>query len=130
MRTPFVVPVSATEQPEWYAPTRLTLCLTLPPCRSGDEPGDWGLVRNNKYYGLHGPGGMFASNESHPLRHILMPPHARPWYRQYYDSRQVAAFGDDARYFPLGSRPEFPDVDPGTYKAAPDRYGLLCTTLI
>lgn len=56
---------------------------------TGDEAGDWGLVRNNKYYGLHGPDSLLPSNETHPLRHIIMPPFARPWFRQYFDSRQV-----------------------------------------
>lgn len=33
---------------------------------TGDEQGDWGLKRKGKYYGLHGPGNLFSSNETHP----------------------------------------------------------------
>ena len=77
---------------------------------TGDEAGDWGLKRNGKYYGLHGPGGLFKTNESHPLGHIILPKYAKPYFRQYYDERQVDAFGANVRFLPLGSRLEFPDI--------------------
>eukprot|EP00039_Didymoeca_costata_P000222 m.44628 g.44628 ORF g.44628 m.44628 type:complete len:423 (+) comp10128_c0_seq1:216-1484(+) len=78
---------------------------------TGDEAGDWGLKRRDKYYGLHGPGNMFPSNNSHPHGHIILPSYAKPWFRQYYDNRQVEVFGNDVRFIPLGSRLEFPDLD-------------------
>ena len=64
---------------------------------TGDEGGDWGLVRKGKYYGLHGPGNLLPSNVTSPLKHILMPGYAKPWFRQYYDVRQEQAFGTDFR---------------------------------
>eukprot|EP00049_Salpingoeca_infusionum_P000043 m.36740 g.36740 ORF g.36740 m.36740 type:complete len:545 (+) comp10032_c0_seq4:90-1724(+) len=88
---------------------------------TGDEAGDWGLVRNGKYYGLHGPDSLLPSNESHPLRHILMPEYVTPWFRQYYDSRQIQAFGTKAIYVPLGPRFEFPDLSDVTLKLSSQR---------
>jgi hypothetical protein len=56
---------------------------------TGDEAGDWGLKRMGKYYGLHGPGMLFPSNESLLNSPIILPDYAKPWFRQYYDDRQV-----------------------------------------
>lgn len=88
---------------------------------TGDEAGDWGLKRNGKYFGLHGPGSLFPTNESDPRGPIMLPDHAKLRFRQYYDAKQVGAFGDDVRYLPLGSRLEFPDLDPRQHVVAPQR---------
>lgn len=92
---------------------------------TGDEAGDWGLTRNGKYYGLHGPGAPFSSNESHPLQHILLPAYAKPWFRQYYHTQQVATFGHDVVHLPLGSRTEFQPPDPANILPASKRLGCL-----
>lgn len=89
---------------------------------TGDEAGDWGLKKKNgKYFGLHGPNGIFPTDEDHPLGRIILPPHAKPWFRQYFDSRQGEAFGNDVRYIPLGSRVEYPDMVGKPLKPAPER---------
>lgn len=89
---------------------------------TGDEAGDWGLKKKNgKYFGLHGPNGMFPTDEEHPLGRIILPPHAKPWFRQYFDSRQGEAFGNAVRYIPLGSRIEYPEMRGKVLKPAPDR---------
>lgn len=89
---------------------------------TGDETGDWGLKRNGKYIGLHGPGGPFPTNETDPMEHIILPEFAKPWYRQYYDSRQLKAFKGNALFMPLGSRAEFPNLTADQLKPINDRY--------
>jgi hypothetical protein len=89
---------------------------------TGDEAGDWGLKRKGKYFGLHGPSSkMFPTEEDHPLGRIILPTHAKPWFRQYFDSRQTEAFGNDARFLPLGSRIEYPEMSEKVLLPAPER---------
>eukprot|EP00041_Stephanoeca_diplocostata_P025640 m.676433 g.676433 ORF g.676433 m.676433 type:complete len:592 (+) comp22790_c1_seq10:127-1902(+) len=83
---------------------------------TGDEIGTWGLTQlNGIAIGPHGKdkNGVytkFKSNETSTFGEILLPPEIFPLYRQYFHYRQVGAFGDRVRFFPLGSRYEFPDI--------------------
>jgi hypothetical protein len=91
---------------------------------TGDEAGDWGLKRNGKYFGLHGPGNLLPTDEAHPLGRIIVPEYAKPWFRQYYDTRQTEAFGNDTRFLPLGSRLEFPNLKGKSLPRAAERQFL------
>jgi len=59
-------------------------------------------------------------------RHVSLqlPQDIFPFFRQYYDYRQVEAFGSDVMFIPLGSRAEFPDIVPEQVKVATKRYAL------
>jgi hypothetical protein len=97
-------------------PERSVLVLT------GDEIGNWGLTHQGHAMGPHGDGEPFDTAEDSAHGHILLPPHIRPFFKQYYDWKQAEAFGSDMEFIPLGSRSEFPDIDPNSFKAASQRY--------
>ena len=82
----------------------------MPPARTatGDEIGNWGLGNGERRFGPHGAGRPFGTNESSPFKHILLPDHVFPMFKQYHHHKQVASFGDRVRFVPLGSRNEFP----------------------
>jgi hypothetical protein len=92
-----------------------------------DENGDWGLSHNDKAIGPHGAGGTFKTNTSHALGHIILPPQILPFFRQYYDARQIAAFGANVDFIPLGSRVEYPDIELSTSKPASQRFSPFCS---
>lgn len=96
-------------------PERSALVLT------GDEIGNWGLTHQGHAMGPHGDGEPFDTAENSAHGHILLPPHIRPFFKQYYDWKQAEAFGSDMEFIPLGSRSEFPDIDPNSFKAASRR---------
>lgn len=52
---------------------------------------------------------------------MQLPKTVYPFFRQYYDWRQVAAFGDGVLFLPLGSRAEFPDISPSQIQPASSR---------
>eukprot|EP00911_Craspedida_sp_UC1_P002860 UC1_evm1s2094 len=57
-----------------------------------------------------------------PPPHIGLPDSVLPIFRQYYDARQVAAFGaGNVLTLPLGSRREYPDITPDQIVPAPRR---------
>lgn len=88
---------------------------------TADEIGNWGLGNGDRRFGPHGPGRDFKTNESSEYKHILLPDRIFPIFKQYHHYRQLAAFGDNVRFVPLGSRNEFPDVPPSMVKVAPQR---------
>ena len=106
--------------PNWWLqnwPPRTVLVLT------GDEMGRWGLKYRGRYFGPFGDDreSFFRENATGEHPHIRLPPTVRPWFRQYYDPKQQAAFGEDALFMPLGSRAEFPDFDPAKLKPPAER---------
>ena len=88
---------------------------------TGNELGDWGLTHHNRSIGPHGNKGIFKTN---PFGTIILPPQVLPFFRQYYDAHQVAAFGDNVDFMPLGSRQEYPTLDPSTSKPASQRLAV------
>eukprot|EP00050_Salpingoeca_kvevrii_P023103 m.138036 g.138036 ORF g.138036 m.138036 type:complete len:445 (+) comp9943_c0_seq5:175-1509(+) len=115
----FVWDTGAT--PNWILqnwPDHSLLLLT------GDESGVWGLKARGRHWGPFGDGDeiYFKSNSSSEWDHILLPRGLRPWFRQYCDTKQVAAFGHDSFvYVPLGSRSEFPEIQPDEIRPASER---------
>ena len=90
-----------------------------------NELGNWGLTHKDRAIGPHGPGQPFETSED---GHIILPPQIMPYFRQYYSQQIWDAWGDDVRFFPLGSRQEFPQPDPATLKPASQRgyvYGYM-----
>jgi hypothetical protein len=115
-----VVVYDSGASPNWWLsnwPANTVLIMT------GDEMGRWGLYSKARYWGPFGTDreSFFEENTTSPHRHILLPPTIRPWFRQYYDSKQREAFGTSALFVPLGSRVEFPDITPDQITLAADR---------
>ena len=126
-----VVVYDSGASPNWWLsnwPQNTALVMT------GDEMGRWGLrdAKNKRYFGPFGDGdrtneSFFYKNDSSPHEHILLPPTIRPWFRQYFDPKQQEAFGDgSALYIPLGSRVEFPDIEPEQITPAASRKLIYC----
>jgi hypothetical protein len=94
---------------------------------TGDEAGRWGLYDRKRHWGPFGDDddteeALFDANMSHPLHPIVLPPDVTPWFRQYADPKQAQAFDASlAIYWPLGSRFEFPDLDPAAAKSSSTR---------
>lgn len=94
---------------------------------TGDEAGRWGLYDRKRHWGPFGDDddteeALFDANMSHPLHPIVLPPDVTPWFRQYADPKQAQAFDASlAIYWPLGSRFEFPDLDPAAAKPSSTR---------
>lgn len=106
--------------PNWWLsnwPANSVLVMT------GDESGRWGLNVDGRDWGPFGDDkeSFFPHNASSPYKHIVLPPTIQPFFRQYYDARQAEVFGAQAVYMPLGSRSEFPDLDPRQAKPADQR---------
>ena len=96
----------------------LLACCATSPCNSAFDDA-------SKRLGPHGPGQPFETSED---GHIILPPQIMPYFRQYYSQQIWDAWGDDVRFFPLGSRQEFPQPDPATLKPASQRgyvYGYM-----
>lgn len=86
---------------------------------TGDEVGNWGITNKGRAIGPHGAGKPFDSSES---GHILLPPSALPFFKQYYNENQWRAWPPgDVRFVPLGSRNEFPDIDSKKLKRSSHR---------
>jgi hypothetical protein len=75
---------------------------------SGDESARWGFAHKNgrNWWGPHGPHGNVSSDDQRVMR---MPESVSPWFKQYFSTQHVDAYGKDVRFLPLGSRNEFPD---------------------
>lgn len=56
---------------------------------TADELGNFGLGDGVKHWGPHGPGREFPSNSSSPHHHIVLPADINPWFKQYYNWKQV-----------------------------------------
>lgn len=117
-----IVAYDSGASPNWWLsnwPASTVLVMT------GDEMGRWGLNYRGRYFGPFGTDreSFFYNNMSSPHKHILLPPTIKPWFRQYFDPKQNEAFqyGVDTLHMPLGSRVEFPDIDPDTVTPATDR---------
>ena len=114
-----VVVYDSGGSPNWWLsnwPGSTALIMT------GDEMGRWGLKYRGRYWGPFGTDkeSFFRSNSSSAYDHIMLPPTIRPWFRQYFDPKQQAAFGSEtAMFMPLGSRVEFPNIT--TIKPASER---------
>lgn len=94
---------------------------------TGDEAGRWGLYDRGRHWGPFGDDddteeALFNARREHPLQPIVLPSSVKPWFRQYADPKQARAFTEDeARYWPLGSRVEFTDLDPRKAKPPAER---------
>jgi len=117
-----IVAYDSGASPNWWLsnwPASTVLVMT------GDEMGRWGLNYRSRYFGPFGTDreSFFYNNMSSPHKHILLPQTIKPWFRQYFDPKQNEAFkyGVDTLHMPLGSRVEFPDIDPETVTPATKR---------
>ena len=88
-----------------------------------NELGNWGLTHKDRAIGPHGPGQPFETSED---GHIILPPQIMPYFRQYYSQQIWDAWGDDVRFFPLGSRQEFPQPDPARFPSKIPFAHILC----
>lgn len=71
---------------------------------AGDESARWGFGSGKNWWGPHGNQGPLPSDDQ---RRIILPPDTKPWFKQYYSSQHVEAFGNEVHFLPLGSRLEF-----------------------
>jgi hypothetical protein len=117
-----IVVYDSGSSPNWWLsnwPASTVLVMT------GDEMGRWGTRDRNRYFGPFATDreSFFYHNDTSPHKHILLPPTITPWYRQYFGPKQDEAFhfGVNTLYIPLGSRVEFPDIDPAAIKPAHER---------